>query len=166
MIAPERPFAFGSRATISGSAASSPSPKSARFAGPLKLAALVFVFVVTFSFAVAAGDARPLSIPSAGAVERIVIVARPGEAVIKDRAVIERFLAFLTAHNDRWRQPWDTFPTPQWTIRLEGKEISGSLTALTAVIVASRGLPTNSRKRPSEVSRRKRSVSAAGEGTC
>jgi len=82
----------------------------------------VFVFAVAFSFAVAAGDARPLSIPSAGVVERIVIGAGPGETFIKDRAVIERFLAFLTRHNDRWRQPWDTFPTPQWTIRLETKD--------------------------------------------
>jgi hypothetical protein len=79
----------------------------------------------------AAADAQPLPIPPPHAVARIVVAAEPGNKTVKevtDPQVIQQFLAFLTARNDGWRTPFDTFPTPQWTIRLEGRE--GLLLAL------------------------------------
>jgi hypothetical protein len=87
--------------------------------GSVGLAALIC------SLSTAAAYVRPLPIPAAPAVARIVVSAEPGSKTVKDVTdprVIQQFLAFLTARNDGWREPFDTFPTPQWTIRLEGRE--------------------------------------------
>lgn len=89
------------------------------------LAASVALVGLTCSLSTGAADAQPLPIPPSHAVARIVVTAEPGSKTVKevtDPQVIQQCLAFLAARNDRWRTPFDTFPAPQWTIRLEGKE--------------------------------------------
>jgi hypothetical protein len=41
------------------------------------------------------------------------------EVVINDPKAVERFLAFLEAHNGGWHKPWGTFPTPRYTVALK-----------------------------------------------
>jgi hypothetical protein len=88
--------------------------------GPLVVLTALACFVSS-----AAADGRPLPIPASRAVTRIVVSAAHGDKTVKeitDPRVIQQFLAFLAARNDRWQRPFDTFPSPQWTIRLEGGE--------------------------------------------
>jgi hypothetical protein len=88
--------------------------------GPLVVLTALACFV-----SAAAADDRPLPIPASRAVARIVVSAVQGEKTVKeitDPRVIQQLLAFLAARNDRWQKPFDTFPTPQWTIQLEGGE--------------------------------------------
>jgi hypothetical protein len=65
--------------------------------------------------------APPLPLPAVHEVASITAASGARGAVITDRESIERFLAFLAAHNDGWRTPAGTFPTPQWTIELAGE---------------------------------------------
>jgi hypothetical protein len=37
-------------------------------------------------------------------------VPQRADQILDASRLREEALAFLTAHNDRWRQPWDTFP--------------------------------------------------------
>jgi hypothetical protein len=80
--------------------------------------------LAALTISTAAADVRPLPIPAPDAVVRIVVSAEPGSKTVKDVTdpqVIQRLLAYLAARNDRWQRPFDTFPTPQWSIRLEGR---------------------------------------------
>jgi hypothetical protein len=65
--------------------------------------------------------APPLPLPAVHEVAHITASSGARGAVITDRESVERFLAFLTSHNDGWRIPAGTFPTPQWTIELAGE---------------------------------------------
>jgi hypothetical protein len=88
--------------------------------GPLVVLTTLACLVST-----AAADGRPLPIPESRAVARIVVSPAHGDKTVKeitDPRVIQQLLAFLAARNDRWQRPFDTFPTPQWSIRLEGRE--------------------------------------------
>ena len=78
--------------------------------------------VLAAAIASAEPSAPPLPIPAAREVDHIVLIARSGEAVITDAKVIEDFVAFLRARNTDWRTPWDTFPTPQLTFHVVGRE--------------------------------------------
>lgn len=76
-----------------------------------------------------ASTASRLPVPESSAVGRVVVTL-PGagsqdrERVIEDRKAVERFVAFLRAHNDGWRKPWGTFPTSQYTVSLKrGEEL-------------------------------------------
>src|SRR5438094_983996 len=68
--------------------------------------------------------ARPLPIPKAGAVDRVVIQGRPDDAkvVVRDAKRIGRLVDFVAARNTGWRKPWDTFPTPRYALVLEKGE--------------------------------------------
>ncbi|MDB5310616.1 MAG: hypothetical protein JWO38_4818 [Gemmataceae bacterium] len=73
-----------------------------------------------------ATPAGRLPVPDASTVGRVVVswsgsgIGGPEqERVIEDPKAVERLLAFLRAHNDGWRKPWDTFPTPQYTVHLK-----------------------------------------------
>ena len=92
---------------------------------PLPGGPVVALTALACLVATAAADSRPLPIPASGAVARIVVSATHGDKTVKeitDPRAIEQLLAFLAARNDRWQKPFATFPTPQWTIRLEGRE--------------------------------------------
>jgi hypothetical protein len=65
--------------------------------------------------------APPLPLPAVHEVGHIAASSGARGALIADRASVERLLAFLAAHNDGWRRPTGTFPTPQWTIELVGE---------------------------------------------
>jgi len=76
-----------------------------------------------------ASTASRLPVPESSAVGRVVVTlpgaGRQGrERVIEDRKAVERFVAFLRAHNDGWQKPWDTFPSSQYTVSLKrGEEL-------------------------------------------
>jgi hypothetical protein len=38
---------------------------------------------------------------------------------VNDRRRVEWFLAFVRERGDGWHKPWDTFPTPQYTVVVE-----------------------------------------------
>lgn len=65
------------------------------------------------------GPAARLPVPLPSQVERIVI---PSARVIEDPRTIARFLTFLDDHSGSWRKSWHTFPSPRWSIALEGKD--------------------------------------------
>jgi hypothetical protein len=76
--------------------------------------------VLAAAIASAEPSGPPLPIPAAADVDRIVLSSGTNESVIRDRKAITQFVAFLSGRNTDWRKPWDTFPTPEWTIRLVG----------------------------------------------
>lgn len=88
---------------------------------------LVIVALLGVSAAGCNENVRPLPIPDAVGVERIVISYDPDsikgkEVVVKDANRIKRVLSFLKERNSGWEKTWHTFPSPQWTIRLEKGE--------------------------------------------
>ncbi len=62
-------------------------------------------------------------VPEASGISRLE-VSKSGTDLVKRTSIIdhqptiERFLAFLRSHDDGWREPWDTFPTGQYTVIL------------------------------------------------
>jgi hypothetical protein len=82
---------------------------------------LSLAVVLVAAIASAELGAPPLPIPAAPDVDYIGLSPGTNETVIRDPKVIAQFVAFLSSRNTDWRQPWDTFPTPQWTIRLVGR---------------------------------------------
>jgi len=74
--------------------------------------------VLATAIAPAEAGAPRLPIPTAADVDYIALSSGSHESVIRDRKTITDFVAFLSERNTDWRKPWDTFPTPEWTIRL------------------------------------------------
>ena len=77
--------------------------------------------VLVASIASAQPGAPPLPIPAPTDVAYIALSSGTNETVIRDAKVIAQFVAFMNSRNTDWRKPWDTFPTPEWTIRLVGR---------------------------------------------
>jgi hypothetical protein len=90
---------------------------------------LVFLVALAISLVPWPQHARPLPIPDIAGIDRVVVSAQPerpkdGEVVIKNAKRIKRLVAFLKERNNGWHKPWDTFPTPGWTVSFEkGKEM-------------------------------------------
>jgi hypothetical protein len=82
---------------------------------------LSLAVVLAAAIASAEPGAPPLPIPAAPDVDYIALTGGTNETVIRDPKVIAQFVAFLSACHTDWRKPWDTFPTPEWTIRLVGR---------------------------------------------
>jgi hypothetical protein len=86
--------------------------------------ALVLVAVgVAAAISSCASTAGHLPVPEASAVNRLEVSRSGGdperEFVIEDAKTVERFLSFLRRHKDGWYKPWDTFPTPQYSVSLK-----------------------------------------------
>ena len=87
-----------------------------RGSGTLSLAVILAAVIAS-----AESGAPPLPIPAAPDVAYIALTRGTSETVIRNPKIIAQFVAFLSARNTDWRKPWDTFPTPEWTIRLVGR---------------------------------------------
>jgi hypothetical protein len=83
----------------------------------------ILSLAVVLAAAVASAEpgVPPLPIPAAHDVDYIALSGGTNETIIRDPKAIAQFVAFLSARNTDWRKPWDTFPTPEWTIRLVGR---------------------------------------------
>lgn len=75
----------------------------------------------------------PLALPNAEEIDQAVVITHrsPGgptdqeQVVVKGAKKIDALLAFLNQRNGGWRKTWDTFPTPQTTVRLmKGNDIA------------------------------------------
>jgi hypothetical protein len=82
---------------------------------------LSLTVILATTIASAEPGAPPLPIPAAPDVAYIALTRGTSETVVRDPEVIAQFVAFLGARNTDWHRPWDTFPTPEWTIRLVGR---------------------------------------------
>jgi hypothetical protein len=64
-----------------------------------------------------------IPLPPAGDIDAITVTPNFGDVrdtlKITDRAKIEQFVVFMTDHHDCWNQPSDTFPTFDYTVRVE-----------------------------------------------
>ena len=91
---------------------------------------MLVLVAVTAAIPSCVSTADRLPVPEASAVTRVVVSWRGAsgaereELGVDDPKAIERLLTFLRMHNDGWRKPWDTFPTPQYTVSLKrGEEL-------------------------------------------
>jgi hypothetical protein len=84
---------------------------------------LSLVIALAATIASAEPGAPPLPVPAASDVDYIAFNGGTIETVIRDPKVITEFVAFLNARNTDWRKPWDTFPAPEWTIRLADRRV-------------------------------------------
>lgn len=86
---------------------------------------ILLMLAVLAGCASLSSSAPPVTLPTAPRAERITVVPRNcGERkdrwiTITDRSKIDRFVAFVNERQDGWTRPWDTFPTPEYTVSLE-----------------------------------------------
>lgn len=71
-----------------------------------------------------AATAKQLPVPELKADAPLTLVwsgpyTDKAETTISDQKTITHFLEFVRSHNDGWREPWDTFPSPQYSLQIK-----------------------------------------------